>query len=1150
MKLCLINILVLLCIIARAQDMSFSALTTVEGLPDNIVTKVYKDSYGDLWVGTKNGLAVFDGADVRLIHEAPLETAFVSSIAEDDQGDIYIGTYYHGVIKYVRDSALFKPFFSFPNSYSVSKILCQKDTVAIASLAGGMVILDRSAKVLLSLNSAVSQPRLASDVITDFLFDKGKLVIVYDVDVVEFLDFKTGRLSRIELSDKKEGNFYGFGKKIKKYNRNSFLVCSEETGVYFLKENTVYKHLTAENSDLSSNFVTDVEIVDDSLVFIGTDGHGLNICNLNSGQFRHYSAKYIPHGSIRSNAIYDILYDNGIVWLGTYQAGLNYANILDNSVMNVLNLNEQNASYTNNSVLSVCSDASGAIWMGTDGAGLKKIGTDYKVAAEYFMNSSDSALVSNVVKTVYSDSEDHLWLGFYAKGIQIVGQYPSGYEEIMDYLSGQSIWAMTENSNGDLWFGTLNDGLVCFSVQKNEITHYHHNVNEPSSLIDNQILSLMANASGEVWVGTDGAGVCVYDTVNKMFQAVELGVESSLIIAGILQVNDSVVWVADAKKGIFAVNAQTKKVIRHLSSKNLLPSDRVFGLASGNNDEIWIACQQHICRYIHDSLTVIGASNGLKVMNFNASSINWHNGRLIAGGTNGFAVIDMREVKENEIVPVGEFVSLKVNAVEIEPNKQFNGEVLIKQPIYVCDSVVLPPEINSFSLRFVCRNSKTVSGCKFRYRLQGMDDGYVNFTSNSKIIRYNNVKGGAYKLVVEYAKGNQWKMVKQISVTVKLSFFERKLVRAGLVLLIIFLFVATIYTVFRVKERQRLNLEIRVRERTQEVFAQKESLLEKQQRLEAVNKKVLQQKESLEKQQKELIASHSQIEKSNAVLQERSEYLHDMNEEMQTQNEKIFEQTEALQTKNELLTKSLNYARRIQNTLFPSEVGLKHTIPNSFLFFSPKEIVSGDFYWLRIVDNITVLAVVDCTGHGVPGAFMSMIGNALLNEIVVNRKIVDPQEVLYCLNDELIRIFNVGDFDMEAQDDGMDITVCALADEEIKVASAMQNFYVYADDQVKVFNGDIFSIGGLMAKFKSPVYTSYTFPRKQGMSIFMCSDGIVDQFGGIERKKFGVERLVTLLNKAVLYSADDRKKVIEEDFTEWLGENEQMDDVILVGLEF
>jgi len=310
--------------------------------------------------------------------------------------------------------------------------------------------------------------------------------------------------------------------------------------------------------------------------------------------------------------------------------------------------------------------------------------------------------------------------------------------------------------------------------------------------------------------------------------------------------------------------------------------------------------------------------------------------------------------------------------------------------------------------------------------------------------------------------------------------------------------------------------------------------------------------DKLQQQTDSLKVSNIEAKNLNKELQSESQQLKEINEMILEQNKKIEEQSKKIHQKNELLTQSLNYARRIQHSLFPNVNDIQKILPKAALFFQPKEIVSGDFYWMHATNDKTIIAEVDCTGHGVPGAFMSMIGNTLLNEIIINNKIETPQEILKKLNEELLFIFSHDDFDDETQDEGMDLTISVIdkTTKTIQIASAMQNFFIILNNEVSVYRGDIFSVGGLISRLKNPVYTTHTFEVKKGLRIIMSSDGFVDQFGGSEKDKYGVDRFYKLLTETSIKPIELQINSIKESFNKWKGNQEQMDDVLILGIEF
>jgi PAS domain S-box-containing protein len=214
------------------------------------------------------------------------------------------------------------------------------------------------------------------------------------------------------------------------------------------------------------------------------------------------------------------------------------------------------------------------------------------------------------------------------------------------------------------------------------------------------------------------------------------------------------------------------------------------------------------------------------------------------------------------------------------------------------------------------------------------------------------------------------------------------------------------------------------------------------------------------------------IEVEITDIKEAEEEIKQQNEEIKQQNEEISTQRDSLNAANleltemnELLTDSIQYAKLIQTSILPKEQEIKKYNPDSFIYFKPKAIVSGDFYWFHGFADKYIVAVADCTGHGVPGAFMSMIGNTILNRIIKEEKIYDPALILERLNAGIIDSLNQGSAYTDIQDDGMDISICYVdnAARQITIACANQMAFVAQNNELNIIKGSIYSIGGLIS---------------------------------------------------------------------------------------
>jgi len=275
------------------------------------------------------------------------------------------------------------------------------------------------------------------------------------------------------------------------------------------------------------------------------------------------------------------------------------------------------------------------------------------------------------------------------------------------------------------------------------------------------------------------------------------------------------------------------------------------------------------------------------------------------------------------------------------------------------------------------------------------------------------------------------------------------------------------------------------------------------------------------------------------------------NELLAEKNNLIEGQKQLVEEKNIKITDSINYAKRIQQAILPSFDRIRLFIPELFIFFKPKDIVSGDFYWFTEKQDKLIIAVADCTGHGVPGAFMSMIGNTLLNEIINVKNISDPAQILNLLNKGIVKILHQNGNDSNTQDDGMDITILAIdkISNEIEFAGANHFLYFISKTKIETFNGDVFSIGGMFGN-EDINFSNQKIKVENGDRIYLFTDGFIDQFGGEKNTKFLSTRFEQLLQNIQQHNMQSQHEKLSTAFDNWQGNNKQLDDVLIVGIQF
>ncbi|MBL7919974.1 MAG: tetratricopeptide repeat protein [Bacteroidia bacterium] len=268
------------------------------------------------------------------------------------------------------------------------------------------------------------------------------------------------------------------------------------------------------------------------------------------------------------------------------------------------------------------------------------------------------------------------------------------------------------------------------------------------------------------------------------------------------------------------------------------------------------------------------------------------------------------------------------------------------------------------------------------------------------------------------------------------------------------------------------------------------------------------------------------------------------------QKQEVEHQKVLVEEKQTQIISSINYAKRIQESILIAEEEMTVNLPDLFISYIPKDIVSGDFYWYSKQGDNSFIVVADCTGHGVPGAFLSMVGSTLLNEIIIHKKINDPAKIINALATSLATTLANKEKD-ELNTDGMDISICRLNHKTKKLSfvGANQSLYIVDEMGAKEIKPQISSINGIFAVDKTQKIEAVELILKENEMIYLTTDGYIDQIGGPNNKKFLSSRFEKLLAHIYSLSIDKQHYVLEETFEDWKGESKQIDDVLVIGFK-
>lgn len=294
-----------------------------------------------------------------------------------------------------------------------------------------------------------------------------------------------------------------------------------------------------------------------------------------------------------------------------------------------------------------------------------------------------------------------------------------------------------------------------------------------------------------------------------------------------------------------------------------------------------------------------------------------------------------------------------------------------------------------------------------------------------------------------------------------------------------------------------------------------------------------------------LLKMRSGLAENERVLEQK---VTERTEEVVRQKEEIQAKNKELESVYKQVTDSIHYAKRIQEAILPPAEHFNELLPNSFVLYKPKDIVSGDFYWLDKKGDSIYFAAVDCTGHGVPGAFMSIVGSNILKDTLNNTDLKTPSQIMDRLNEGVASTLHVGLSDKRTKD-GMDMTLCSINYKtlELQYAAAFNPLYLVRNGELKQYAADKFPVGAFVGK-KQP-FKNTVIQLEKGDMIYIFSDGYADQFGGPKGKKFMAGTFRDLLLEVSKLPSAQQKQKLEQTIELWRGNLEQVDDMLIIGVK-
>jgi len=950
---------------------NFTTYSIEKGLPQSNIYSIIQDGHGYLWVGTDGGgVCKFDGSSFKIYDKKNgLSGNVVRSLLEDSKGRIWIGT-------------------------------------------------DEGITVYNGLNFTNIGPE-------DSLSGNTVLALYEDTDNNIWAATDDGGVNKIRIEN----------------------------------NSTIIESFT-ENEGLGSNSVFDIQQDNDGLIWLATMGGGISIISFHDD--KNDSIKFditvLEEGAeIPSALILSIEKDsNGDLYFGTYGSGAFKLDISEGfgsySISTVAQLDT-------GTVWDICCRKNGEMWLGTLGNGIIRMkGSGDNDGPEYTHYSLPQGLPNNQILKVFEDNEMNMWLGTNGHGLcKYMGDYFTHYSK-KEGLSNNMIWAIDQDEEGNFWIGSDGGGLSKLHFENgNPVFENFTTVDGLSSNFISDVAVGNAN-NPNIWIATTNKGICKFDPNNSEGNHfIALTLADGLIansVSSILVDDHGIVWCGTAE----GISRYDGVKFENLSMETMIMSDMgVKTIIRDKRGNFWFGSAGGLARYGGDGqLRTFDHEEGLMDLDINALAEGLNGNIWI--GTNGGGIYEF-DVKIAD-------TSFPIHFVVDDSLLSSNS---INSLVFVNDKVLIVATDRGFDKVQFDDQKKII-----KTRSYNRSDGFIGVECNDNAIfkdKLGNIWFGTVKGISRYNPSKEHEMNEPPKVHLtSLQLFYKQVNWVSRVDSIIPWFnlpysldlpytdntltfnFAGISLTNPEKVRYKFYLEGNDKEWAPLTNERKKDFSGLSHgtytfHVKAINANGVESTEATTYSFEIhppwyqtttfyiicigfiIIAVYvyikwreQKLQKEKKVLEEKVE---ERTAEVVKQKDEIMEQKEEIEEKNKDIMDSINYAQTIQEAILPLEEERKALLKDSFVLFKPKDVVSGDFYWMAEKDGHTLFTAADCTGHGVPGAFMSMIGSALLTEVVIDQGKIQPNEVLNGVRDGIIKALKQTGAAGERKD-GMDAALCML----------------------------------------------------------------------------------------------------------------------------
>jgi len=887
---------------AQQSDSHFRHLTTVDGLPQNMVDCMLQDDEGFLWFGTWNGLCRYDGYTFELFDgqngQNSLRTNFIQALSQDAFGNIWIGTK-QGLHVYKYDQLSFKSYFQPIESSSrafadVRAITLKSDSILLVGSDLGyseFKILDSLGNIELMdhISIGLGDQLLKGTIVNDLLLDnKNQAWIGTDVG----LFVKSGDKIRSYVNDPANERSITSDHVLKLLETSDHEIWVG-TAYGLNKFNPLdetfdrFTYVPSGNRGLPHNTVMDIIEDNSGRLFIGTLG-GLCVMDRKTNTFIHFRNEFYNDHSLSNDFVNSLLKDDlGNIWIGTERGGVNFFNTSQNRIEHFAHVAEDPNSLSASTVNSIFEDKN-YLWVGTAGGGLNKLD---KKTGEYTWYRHDlnrsSSIASNFVTAITRDINGRLLVATWGTGLEIFNEKNGSFEHRQNIsdngLMSGFISSLLEDDSGNIWIGTLG-GLALYRPDTESFESFF---TEGKNKIT-QVGCLLFDKEQNLWVGTrfglykiqfDSDGVPISDITKYEYDYQNKGSLSGNYVISILEDVHGELWFGTYGQGLNKLHTASDSVwFEHFSVQEGLSNTIIYGIEQDANQQLWLSTDYGLSRLDPKTKSVRNFYETDGLLNnqyyWSASYKNAH-GKLYFGGMNGLDAFYPEGIGQEMRDPRVVITDIKLLNESVIPGREYNGVTVLDQNPFKIKQIELSYQEKAFGVEFSALNYQESGMIHYAYILEGFEKDWNYVPASRRYAGYTNLKPGDYTFKVKASASNGQFLTapRTFQIHIAPPFWETRWFRTLSLVALIALILGYIRFRTYTLNKQKILLERQVKERTERINQQNEALSyqavqlrNNNHELEDKQKLIEGQNQKLEVQNKEILSQRDELISLNKKL--------------------------------------------------------------------------------------------------------------------------------------------------------------------------------------------------------------------------------------------------------------------------------------------